>query len=121
MNVNPNFYQWALIKTEFEGFRNKAYPDSGGVPTIGFGTTYLYDQKRKVRLGDVITFTDAVRYMEHDAAEVVRQANVYIHKKLTPWQSTAICDYIYNRGIGNFLKANFNGWGLDELINENPN
>ena len=33
-----------------------------------------------------------------------------------PDQSAAIVDYIYNRGIGNFLKTQ-----LDELINADPN
>ena len=116
MNVNPDFNLWGKIKAEFEGCELVAYKDTGGVWTIGFGTTYLYDKQRKVKSGDAITMADAVRYMQHDAQEVVRQANAYIKKPLNEAQSTAICDYIYNRGVGNFLKTQ-----LDELINNNPN
>ena len=120
MNVQPDYNKWAAIKHEFEGCRLGAYLDSGKVMTIGYGTTFRYDLKRKVLSGDHITLQDAVRYMQHDSVEIVRQANIYINKNLTGPQSTAICDYIYNRGIGNFLKAQYNTWSLDELINEDP-
>ena len=97
MNVNPNYTLWAQMIKEFEGFRNKAYLCPSKVWTIGLGSTYNYTAKRKFQ-------------------EVVRLANVYIKKPLTLSQATAVCDYIYNRGIGNFLKTQ-----LDELINANPN
>lgn len=115
-NVIPNFGLWAQMIREFEGFRPNAYLDSGGVPTIGFGSTYNYSAKRKVQLGDTITITDATNWMQFEFQEVIRLANVYIHQPLNKFQATAICDYIYNRGIGNFLKTQ-----LDELINANPN
>ena len=54
--------------------------------------------------------------MQNEFGEVIRLANVYIKQPLNSGQSTAVCDYIYNRGIGNFLKTQ-----LDELINSNPN
>lgn len=120
MNVQPDFLLWGRIKERYEGCKLSAYLDSGKVPTIGFGTTYRHDLKRKVKIGDKITFQQAVTYWEIDSAEVVRLANVYIHKPLNAAQSTAVCDYIYNRGIGNFLKVTYKGWGLDELINADP-
>jgi|ERR1700756_139813 len=39
-----------LIK-QFEGFKSKPYPDQGGIPTIGYGTTYYLDG-RHVSLSD---------------------------------------------------------------------
>ena len=116
MNVNPDYNLWAQMVKEFEGFRNQAYRDSGGVWTIGLGSTYNYTAKRKVQAGDYITLSEAGVWMRTEFQEVVRLANVYIKQPLTPAQSTAVCDYIYNRGIGNFLKTQ-----LDELINANPN
>jgi lysozyme len=115
-NVIPNFTLWAQMIQEFEGFKTKAYLDSGKVATIGFGSTYNYKEKRKVKLGDTITLQEATNWMQFDFQETIRLANVYIHKPLNKFQATAICDYIYNRGIGNFLKTQ-----LDELINANPN
>lgn len=115
-NVSPDFIMWSQIKGEFEGCKLMAYIDTGGVWTIGYGTTYLYDKGRKVRAGDFLSKEDAVRYWQYDSQETVRLANFYIKKELNITQSTAICDYIYNRGIGNFLSTR-----LDELININPN
>ena len=111
---NPNFELWFEMKKEFEGFRTQACADSGGVWTIGFGSTYNHNQKRKVQKGDLINRETAIEWMKIDANEVVRQLNVYIKVKLKDTQTTAICDYIYNRGIGNFLRTQ-----LDELINSN--
>lgn len=115
-NVIPSFAQWAELIKHFEGFRAKAYLDSGNIFTIGFGSTYHYSAKRKVQKGDEITLQQAANWMQFEFNEVIRLANVYIKKPLNKQQSTAICDYIYNRGIGNFLKTQ-----LDELINANPN
>jgi lysozyme len=115
-NVIPNFTLWAQMIKEFEGFRGTAYQDKGLVWTIGWGSTYNYTAKRKVQLGDTVTLLEATNWMQFEFQEVIRLANYYIKKQLTPTQATAICDYIYNRGIGNFLKTK-----LDELINANPN
>jgi lysozyme len=114
-NVLPDFNKLAAIKEHFEGYRSIAYQDSGKVWTVGFGSTYNHDKKRKVQQGDIITKETAIRWMATDTENFLKQANQYITTQLNPWQSAAIIDYIYNRGIGNFLKTN-----LDELINANP-
>lgn len=111
-NVCPDLYLWAKLKEHYEGFKANAYADTGNVWTIGFGATYNHDAKRKVKKGDIISFDKAVQWMGIDAEERINQANLYIKVPLNSSQSVAICDYIYNRGIGNFLKTN-----LDELIN----
>lgn len=115
-NVEPDMNLWARMKEHFEGCKLNAYKDTGGVWTIGFGATYHLEAKRKIKEGDTITFQQATNWMAIDAEERVKQANQYIHVPLTPAQSVAICDYIYNRGIGNFLKTN-----IDELINGRGN
>lgn len=116
MNVNPDYNVWGQMIKEFEGFKQQAYLCPSKVWTIGFGSTYNYTAKRKVKAGDYVTLEEAIRWMRIEFQEVVRLANTYIKKPLTLAQSTAVCDYIYNRGIGNFLKTQ-----LDDLINVNPN
>lgn len=120
MNVQPRYHEWGTLLKEFEGLKLTPYKDSGGIWTVGFGSTYNYDAKRKINASDIITEEKAIEWLKIEMTEVVRLANVYIKVQLNWNQSTAICDYIYNRGIGNFLKASFNGNGLDELINTNP-
>ena len=115
-NVIPSYQLWAQLLKEFEGFKTNAYLDSGKIPTCGFGSTYNYTAKRKVQMGDTVTYGEAITWMQDEFQEVVRLANIYVKKSLNTGQSTAICDYIYNRGIGNFLKTQ-----IDELINANPN
>ena len=118
--VKPDWDKWAIMKKHFEGLFLTAYQDTGKIWTIGYGSTFNHIARRKVIKGDRITYQDAIEFMRIDATEVVRLANVYIHRPLNSHQSTAVCDYIYNRGIGNFLKADLNGLGLDETINANP-
>jgi GH24 family phage-related lysozyme (muramidase) len=52
-----------------EGFRNKAYKDTGGVWTIGYGSTYHYDKDgnitSKVKQGDKIDEPTALQYISH--------------------------------------------------------
>ena len=116
LNVIPNFTLWGELIKHFEGFKTDAYLDPNRIPTVGFGSTYNYSEKRKVQMGDVITLQQATNWMQFEFNEIIRLANVYVKIPLNKGQSTAICDYIYNRGIGNFLKTQ-----LDELINANPN
>lgn len=115
INVNPDFVKLAAMKQHFEGFENTAYKDSGGVWTVGYGSTFNHDKKRRVKPGDFISKEKAIEWMKIDVQEVLRQVNQYIKKPLNPDQSAAVVDYVYNRGIGNFLKTK-----LDELINNNP-
>jgi lysozyme len=114
--VLPDFDKWGQLIRHFEGFKPQAYQDSGKIWTIGFGSTFNHSAKRRVQKGDVITLQEATKWMQKDFSEIIRLANVYIRQPLNLNQSTAICDYIYNRGIGSFLKTQ-----LDELINANPN
>lgn len=115
-NVLPDYDKLGKIKEHFEGFSNIAYKDSGGVWTIGFGSTFNHDRQRRIQLQDSIDKPTALRWMAIDVANIIKQANQYIHVKLNPNQSAAIVDYIYNRGISNFLRTQ-----LDELINADPN
>lgn len=61
-----------LIK-KFEGFRSKAYQDSGGVWTVGYGTIFLSKKNRPVEEDDFLTEEEA----EYELAR-------FINKKINP-------------------------------------
>jgi lysozyme len=115
MNITPDYTKLCAILENFEGFYPAAYQDSGGVWTLGYGSTFNFDAKRRVQKGDKISKADALRFVELECASVVKYLNKFITVPLNPNQSAALVDYVYNRGIGNFLKTK-----LDDLINKNP-
>jgi len=53
----------------FEGEKLKAYRDTGNIWTIGYGSTYNYDAKRKVQEGDTIDKETAIRWLRLDAGK----------------------------------------------------
>lgn len=89
---------------EFEGFRANAYPDVGGVWTIGYGTTRI--DGKPVTKGMTCTEEQAKQWMSDDCAElnyVVSQLDQ--HKKLTQWQFDACVSFGYNVGPGALLTS----------------
>jgi lysozyme len=56
-----------LAQPDLENCALKAYPDSGGVPTIGVGHT------RGVKLGDTCTFAQAMAWLQEDMAEAAAE------------------------------------------------
>ena len=88
---------------EYESFRNEAYLDIKGVPTIGFGTTY-YPDGSKVKMGDICTRTQATVWFVHDTKNLdsFLDRNVK-HAKLTQNQFDALASFIYNIGRTAFI------------------
>ena len=83
----------ALIQ-QFEGLRLKAYSDSAGVPTIGYGST------RGVRMGDEITEAQAIELLAADVdrhADGVRRA---VNVSLNQNQFDALVSFTFNVGVG---------------------
>ena len=85
-----------MIKQE-EGFRNSAYEDSAGVPTIGYGFTTVGGQK--VKIGDTMTRQEA-------EAELQVQLPKYqtfkskVKVDLNEDQEAALTSFEYNLGKG---------------------
>lgn len=115
MNIKPDYNKLCAILKHFEGYYPNAYQDTGKVWTMGFGSTFHFDKNRKVQKGDFISQADAMRYVEKESESIIKYLNYYIKVPLNDYQAAAVVDYVYNRGIGNFLRTN-----LDELINANP-
>jgi lysozyme len=85
----------ALIK-QFEGFKNSAYLDTGGVPTIGYGTT------KGVKMGQIITESKAEEYLKRDVSSAEVTVNKSVKVPLTQNQFDALVCFVYNVGSGNF-------------------
>ena len=82
----------------FEGLRLKAYYDSAGIATIGYGHT------RGVKMGQSITEAEAEKMLEQDLWEAGRFANT-IPELDTQGRYDAVVDFIYNLGVGNFKRS----------------
>ena len=85
----------ALIKG-FEGFKAKAYLDTGGVPTIGYGTT------KGVKLGQTVTQAKAEEFLKRDVTEAENTVTKSVTVALNQDQFDALVCFVYNVGSGNF-------------------
>lgn len=79
----------------------KAYLDTGGVPTIGWGTT-LYPNGKRVRMGDVCTEEQADEYLAHDVKSTVANLRKLIKVQISQSIFDALVSFVYNIGSGQF-------------------
>jgi lysozyme len=94
------YSQDGLRLTEsFESCRLTAYPDSKGVPTLGWGHT------RGVRLGETCTQEQADAWLLEDVQEAVAAVNRLVKAPLTQSQFDALVDFTFNAGQGNFADS----------------
>ncbi|SKA20842.1 lysozyme [Sediminibacterium ginsengisoli] len=93
----------AIIK-KWEGLYLKAYQDSAGIWTIGWGTI-KYKNGASVKKGDVITKDQAQAEFEYEFNQkydfVVSRSKV----KLTDSQTAALVSFAYNVGTGALLES----------------
>jgi len=83
---------------KFEGVSLKAYRDSAGVWTIGYGHT------KDVKAGDKITQYQAEQFLKEDLQKFEAIANK-VKRISTQGKFDAILDFIYNCGPTNFEKS----------------
>jgi lysozyme len=93
----------ALLK-EFEGCRLKAYQDSVGVWTIGYGLTSAAGLI-KVGPGLTITQAQADEYLRKALVQYEMAVLAAIKKPMTQCEFDAMTSLCYNIGIGNFRKS----------------
>ena len=86
---------------EKEGFRDKAYKDSGGVATIGYGFT----DPTLVSKGS-ITEKDATDFLRRDLTNRATKlrSQITTWDKLNQNQRDALTSYAYNVGVENWAK-----------------
>lgn len=104
----------AALIHESESCRLKAYLDSGGLPTIGWGTT-RYPDGRRVKLGDTCTQDEADAYFAHDLAGTERFIDDLTVDSLLLRQFEGLVSLGYNIGRGGFADST-----VRRLVNENP-
>ena len=88
---------YALIR-RFEGKSNKAYQDSAGVWTIGYGHT------GGVIKGQTISDDEVERLLAEDVAVAENAVNAQ-NLNLTQTQFDALVDFVFNLGAGNFQNS----------------
>jgi len=117
---------------EFEGFRDRAYPDPGsrdGLPvTIGYGST-RYEDGSPIKLSDTITRERADEMLRREVAETEGAVDRLVTVQLTQSQFDALVSFAFNVGIGAFarstllrlLNAGDYGGAADQLLHWNKN
>lgn len=92
----------------FEGLRLDAYPDpgTGNEPiTIGYGTT-IYPNGIKVKMGDVITKSEALDYLQFEVEEkAITVSQLTLSITLNQNQFDALVSFSYNVGLGALKKS----------------
>ena len=94
----------------------KPYVCSGGVNTIGYGTT-VYPNGEKVQMTDrAISVNEAEAYLMHDIQSFGRRVDKLVLSNVNQNQFDALVSFAYNVGIGNLSKST-----LLRKVNINPN
>lgn len=89
-----------LIK-QFEGISLKAYKCPAGRWTIGYGSTRWQD-KTPVKEGEVCTIQQAEELLQNDVNFIAARLP---NNKLNQNQLDAVCSFIYNVGMANFINS----------------
>lgn len=92
-----------LIK-RFEGLELRAYQDSVGVWTIGYGWTQSVDGK-KVGSGMVIDQATADRLLKCGVVQYEQGVNQLVKVKITQGQFDALVSFAYNLGLRSLSKS----------------
>jgi lysozyme len=88
---------------QYEGFRDKAYLDTGGVWTIGFGTTRV--DGKPVLPGMTCTLAHATEWLRLDCAEAQTAVNQQVRSPLTQGQFDSLVSFVYNVGVTAFQNS----------------
>lgn len=103
-----------FIKVKEGGLYLKAYLDSGGVPTIGWGSTYDFDKQRPVKMGDTITEAQAQKWLVMETSQNAADIKSLVKVPLTNNQLNSLISLVYNIGINAFRNST-----MLKLLNSN--
>lgn len=84
--------------------RLKAYLDTGGVPTIGWGTT-MYPDGRRVKMGDVCTEREADSFLKADLKFATKSVCDLVTVDISQFMFDALVSFVYNIGVGQFKSS----------------
>lgn len=92
----------AFLK-KHEGYKSKAYKDSAGIWTIGYGSIRIFG--RAVQKDDVVTEHQAMNQMILDLETFEHAVNEHVKVYLTQRQYTALVSFTYNVGQNAFRNS----------------
>lgn len=85
---------------EFEGLKLSPYPDSKGIPTIGYGTI-MYPDGSSVTMDDpTITQDQARQYLEFEVEQKCAGVEKYVTVPVNDNEYAALVSFAYNLGLG---------------------
>lgn len=90
---------------QFEGLKLKAYKDSVGIWTVGFGNIFNLDTGNPIKEGDEITLETAERWLKIEVDNLQAKMRKVITVTLTNNQWTALTSLVYNIGFGAFKRS----------------
>ena len=103
-----------LIK-QFEGLSLTPYVCSGGINTIGYGSTY-YPNGQKIKLTDpAITQVVAESFLKHSLSTYEKAVDSFCRDDISQSQFDALVSFAYNLGTGALQKST-----LIKKVNANP-
>lgn len=83
------------LTKESEGLKLQAYQDPGGIWTIGYGQTGKW-----VISGLTCTKEQAEEWLNDNYDKIIKQIQQVVKVELNDNQLGALCDFVYNLGIG---------------------
>jgi len=104
--------RYAVMKTSTNGiglihsweqFRHKAYADSGGTWTVGWGSTRIFG--RSVRRGDYVTREEGDEQFEKDLVYFENAVESYVRVRINQNQFDALMSLCYNIGAGGLRRS----------------
>lgn len=93
----------SIIK-KYEGLRLKAYLDSAGIPTIGYGVI-TYSNGTKVKMGDLITKEKAESEFKHHFDKFFNDVQSRLKVSVSESQLASLVSFAYNVGINALLTS----------------
>jgi lysozyme len=90
---------------EFEGFEEKAYQDSAGIWTIGYGTTRNPETGLPIKKGDTVTREKALAWLKMQTSASQGDVNRLVKVPINENQRTALTSFVYNIGPTRFAKS----------------
>lgn len=100
-----NKVEAAEVIAKFEGLKLRAYQDSAGIWTIGYGTTINPDTGIPIKEGDTITRKKALDWLNINTANVKSTIKKLVKVPVNDRELSALTSLAYNIGTGAFGRS----------------
>ena len=95
----------ATLIAEFEGLELKAYQDSAGIWTIGYGNTRNPYTGLPIKKGDTITKKEALDWLRITVAAAEGEVERLVKVPINNNQQLALASLLFNIGAGAFARS----------------